>query len=433
MGEMASALAHELNQPLAAISNYMKGSRRLLADSPDPNRSKIENALDRAAEQALRAGQIIRRLRDFVSRGESEKRVESLSKLIEEAGALGLAGAREQGVQLRFNLDPEHDLVLVDRVQIQQVLVNLFRNALEAMAHSPQRELIASNAKVADDMIEVAVFDTGPGFHDDVMPNLFQTFYTTKETGMGVGLSISRSIVEAHGGRMWAETNRSGGATFRFTLPAASNESVTMVHRGKVYVIDDDERDARLARLPARVPPISTSRCSNRASSFLDALSTIDFGCVVSDVRMPGIDGIELLKRLKAGGSLFPVVIMTGHGDVPLAVEAMKLGAMDFLEKPFEDDRLIGMIETALRRAEPGVKGEAVTLEIQTRIASLSPRERQVMDGLIAGLSNKLIAREYDISPRTIEVYRANVMTKMQAASLSELVRLAMRGGVFKD
>jgi two-component system response regulator FixJ len=205
-----------------------------------------------------------------------------------------------------------------------------------------------------------------------------------------------------------------------------------MVYRGKVYVIDDDgamrdSLDFLLSSADFHVTLFES------ASSFLDALLTIDFGCVVSDVRMPGVDGIELLKRLKAGGSLFPVVIMTGHGDVPLAVEAMKLGAMDFLEKPFEDDRLIGMIETALRRAEPGVKGEAVTLEIQTRIASLSPRERQVMDGLIAGLSNKLIAREYDISPRTIEVYRANVMTKMQAASLSELVRLALRGGLLKD
>jgi len=226
MGEMASALAHELNQPLAAISNYMKGSRRLLGASSDPNRSKIESALDRAAEQAIRAGQIIRRLRDFVARGESEKRVESLSKLIEEAGALGLAGAREQGVQLRFNLNPEYDLVLVDRVQIQQVLVNLFRNALEAMAQSSQRELIASNTLVADDMIEIAVADTGSGFQDDVKQNLFQTFFTTKETGMGVGLSISRSIIEAHGGQMWAESNRSGGATFRFTLPAASSESL---------------------------------------------------------------------------------------------------------------------------------------------------------------------------------------------------------------
>jgi two-component system, LuxR family, sensor kinase FixL len=225
MGEMASALAHELNQPLAAISNYMKGSRRLLAGNVDPNTPKIENAMDRAAEQALRAGQIIRRLRDFVSRGESEKRVESLSKLIEEAGALGLAGAREQNVQLRFNLNPEFDLVLVDRVQIQQVLVNLFRNALEAMAQSPRRELVASNAKIGDDMIEVDVSDTGHGFPDDVKASLFQTFFTTKETGMGVGLSISRSIIEAHGGRMWAESNSAGGATFRFTLPAASNES----------------------------------------------------------------------------------------------------------------------------------------------------------------------------------------------------------------
>jgi len=205
-----------------------------------------------------------------------------------------------------------------------------------------------------------------------------------------------------------------------------------MAHRGKVYVIDDDEamRDSLDFLLGAADFHVTLFES---AKNFLDALPTISFGCVVSDVRMPGIDGIELLKRLKAGGSLFPVVIMTGHGDVPLAVEAMKLGAMDFLEKPFEDDRLIGMIETALRQAAPGVKSEAITIEIQSRIASLSPRERQVMDGLIAGLSNKLIARDYDISPRTIEVYRANVMTKMQAASLSELVRLAIRAGVLKD
>ena len=225
MGEMASALAHELNQPLAAISNYMKGSRRLLSAIADPNRDKIESALDRAAEQAIRAGQIIRRLRDFVARGESEKRVESIAKLIEESGALGLTGAREQGVNLQFELDRKHDLVLVDRVQIQQVLVNLFRNALEAMAASMQRRLVASSRPADDDMVEISVADTGHGFADGVESSLFQTFFTTKETGMGVGLSISRSIVEAHGGKMWAERNPSGGATFRFTLPAAPNES----------------------------------------------------------------------------------------------------------------------------------------------------------------------------------------------------------------
>jgi two-component system, LuxR family, response regulator FixJ len=205
-----------------------------------------------------------------------------------------------------------------------------------------------------------------------------------------------------------------------------------MSHRGKVYVIDDDEamRDSLEFMLGTADFQVTLFES---AHDFLDTLSSIEFGCVVSDVRMPGIDGIELLKRLKASGSVLPVVIMTGHGDVTLAVEAMKLGAVDFLEKPFEDDRLIGMIDVALKQAESNARGEAITLDIAARIASLSPRERQVMDGLIAGLSNKLIAREYDISPRTIEVYRANVMTKMQAGSLSELVRLAMRAGALKD
>lgn len=225
MGEMASALAHEINQPLAAIGNYMKGSRRLLEASSDPNIHKIEAALDRAAEQALRAGEIIRRLRDFVARGETEKQIESLARLIEEAGALGFTGAREQDVLLRFALDPAHDLVLVDRVQIQQVLVNLFRNALEAMSQSPQRVLTVSSRRAGDRMVEVAVADTGHGFNGEVEKDLFRTFFTTKATGMGVGLSISRTIVEAHGGRMWAETNSDQGATFRFTLPAAQEPS----------------------------------------------------------------------------------------------------------------------------------------------------------------------------------------------------------------
>jgi len=205
-----------------------------------------------------------------------------------------------------------------------------------------------------------------------------------------------------------------------------------MPDRGKVYVIDDDEamRDSLNFLLDAADFSVTLFETAMR---FLDALPGLEFGCVVSDVRMPGMDGIELLKRMKAGQSSFPIVIMTGHGDVPLAVEAMKLGAVDFLEKPFEDDRLIAMIEAAIRQAEPAARSEALTHDIAARIATLSPRERQVMDGLIAGLSNKLIARDYDISPRTIEVYRANVMTKMQANSLSELVRLAMRAGLLKD
>ena len=205
-----------------------------------------------------------------------------------------------------------------------------------------------------------------------------------------------------------------------------------MPSKGKVYVIDDDAamRDSLNFLLDAADFDVTLFET---ATKFLDILPDLKFGCVVSDVRMPGLDGIELLKRMKTLNSLFPIVIMTGHGDIPLAVEAMKLGAVEFLEKPFEDDRLIGVIEAAIRQGEPTAKNEAVAHDIASRIATLSPRERQVMDGLIAGLSNKLIARDYNISPRTIEVYRANVMTKMQANSLSELVRLAMRAGLLKD
>jgi two-component system response regulator FixJ len=205
-----------------------------------------------------------------------------------------------------------------------------------------------------------------------------------------------------------------------------------MPRKGHVYVIDDDPamRDSLEFLLDAADYSVTLYES---ALSFLDSMPSLPFGCIVSDVRMPGMDGMDLLKQLKSERARLPVVMMTGHGDVPLAVEAMKLGAIDFIEKPFEDERLIGMIDAALQQASEGAKNEAIALDIAARIQTLSPRERQVMDGLVAGLSNKVIAREFDISPRTIEVYRANVMTKMQAGSLSELVRLAMRGGALKD
>jgi two-component system response regulator FixJ len=205
-----------------------------------------------------------------------------------------------------------------------------------------------------------------------------------------------------------------------------------MSQSGKVYVIDDDPamRDSLDFLLGAAGFNV---RLFDSAQTFLDELAGLETGCVVTDIRMPGIDGMELLRQLNSGARKLPVIVMTGHGDVPLAVEAMKLGALDFLEKPFEDDRLIGMIETALSQNDGGAKTEAVSADMAARVASLTQRERQVMQGLVTGQSNKAIARDYDISPRTVEVYRANVMTKMQANNLSELVRFAIRAGVIED
>jgi two-component system, LuxR family, sensor kinase FixL len=224
MGEMASTLAHELNQPLAAITNYLRGSRRLLESPSDADRMRVREAVDKAADQALRAGQIIRRLRDFVARGESEPRIESLNKIIEEASALALVGAKERGVRVRFQFNPRVDTVLADRVQIQQVLLNLMRNAIEAMDGAGRRELTISTVASDNEEVLVKVADTGAGIAADVADQLFQPFVTTKQHGMGVGLSISRTIVEGHGGRIWVEENPGGGAVFCFTLRTATSE-----------------------------------------------------------------------------------------------------------------------------------------------------------------------------------------------------------------
>jgi two-component system, LuxR family, sensor kinase FixL len=227
MGEMASTLAHELNQPLTAVASYLNGCRRLLDGTESVHNLMLRDAIDRAADQALRAGQIIRRLRQFVSRGESERRVENLPKLIEEASALALVGVKEAGVRVAVALDPRVNFVLADKVQVHQVILNLIRNAIEAMQETTRRDLTLSTIRRGADMVEIRVTDTGPGIAPEIATQLFQPFVTTKPNGMGVGLSISRTIIEAHGGKLWAQPNPDGGTIFCMTLKVPNKEELT--------------------------------------------------------------------------------------------------------------------------------------------------------------------------------------------------------------
>lgn len=195
-----------------------------------------------------------------------------------------------------------------------------------------------------------------------------------------------------------------------------------------VHVIDDDEalRDSLAFLLASARHKVRTYES---AVAFLDALTGVEPGCVITDVRMPDVSGVDLLRRLKESDSSLPVIVITGHGDVPLAVEAMKLGAVEFLEKPFDDDVLLDAVKSALNRAERDARRYAEQAQIGERLATLSTREREVLHGLVAGKPNKIIAFDLGISPRTVEIYRANVMTKMKASSLSDLVRMALVSG----
>ena len=224
MGEMASALAHELNQPLSAITNYMKGAA-LMLDGGDADPARLRQALNRAGDQAIRAGDVIKRLREFVAKGETDHSLEDPCKLMEEASALALVGAKEQGVRVDLRFDRSLGPVIVDKIQVQQVALNLIRNAIDAMEQSERRELVVSVTEGEEDMALITVADTGPGVDPAVAERLFEPFLTTKSTGLGVGLSICRTIVEAHGGRIWADRNGQGGATFSFTLPLAEAEA----------------------------------------------------------------------------------------------------------------------------------------------------------------------------------------------------------------
>lgn len=226
MGQMASALAHEINQPLAAASNYLQAARRLLGRHDPGQAARIDEALERAAGQVERASQILRRLRTFIKKGEPELQAEDIAKLIEEGSAIALVGARERGVTVHLRAAPRLPSVFVDKIQIQQVIVNLMRNAIEAMDQCPRRELaVEAELAAGADQVVVRVIDTGSGLAPEVAERLFQPFVTTKAHGMGVGLSICRSIVEGHGGVLRAKAIPGGGTMFSFGLPVAGRRS----------------------------------------------------------------------------------------------------------------------------------------------------------------------------------------------------------------
>ena len=221
MGEMASGIAHELNQPLTAIMNYAKAARRHL-ERTEPDHAPIADLVDKAGHQAERAAEIIKRLRRFIRKDEIERRLEPINTAVEEAAALALIGASDRNIELIFSLDDALPPVLMDRIEVQQVVLNILRNAIEAFEGTGERKIRISTRATGPHQVEVDIRDNGPGLAPHVADDPFRPFQTTKADGMGIGLAISHTIIDSHGGQLWAENPPEGGAAFRFTLPVGS-------------------------------------------------------------------------------------------------------------------------------------------------------------------------------------------------------------------
>lgn len=224
IGTFAAALAHEINQPLTAIANYQSAARDLLATGEKGDPELLREALQESVSESLRAGKIVRRLREFVTKGEINRQILSIAKVINDSTTLGLVGAYDKGITSSVELGPDTNHVFADRVQIQQVMINLMRNAIEAMEDSPVKQLTISVHSIPDEQVEITVSDTGCGIDPEIGDKIFNPFASTKSTGMGLGLSICRNIIEAHEGKLSVEGNPAGGTIFKITIPKAGQE-----------------------------------------------------------------------------------------------------------------------------------------------------------------------------------------------------------------
>ena len=353
-----SSLAHELNQPLTAIVANAQAARRLLAHSSAAT-DELRLVLGDIVDDGRRAGAVIQRTREMLHKGGISPTRLDLGALVRDVAGLVTNDALNRNVTLQLSLSHTPAFVEGDRIQLQQVILNLLINALEAIGDDPSNaRLIHVRADLTDGAtVEVLVRDTGPGMPAPAA-RVFDAFYTTKPSGMGMGLPIARSIVEAHGGfDSCGEQSRRGR---HCRLPAAAGDRGRGVIAGAptVFIVDDDPSVRRsLARLLTTFG--FATETFGSAREFLGREPLDAPSCLLLDVRMPELSGFDLFERLKAAGRDLPVIFITGHGDIPMAVRAIKAGAVDFLVKPFDEEALMNAVEQAIAQARTssGLRG----------------------------------------------------------------------------
>ncbi|HEY0800116.1 MAG TPA: PAS domain S-box protein, partial [Steroidobacteraceae bacterium] len=467
MGQLTASIAHEVTQPIAAVRTNAAAALRFLSRNT-PDLGGVREALGCVVEDSDRAGDIVHRIRALVKKEPPQKARFNINDVINELIVLTRSEVVAKGVTVQLRLAEGLSSIQGDRVQLQQVVLNLILNAVEAMSSvdDTPRELSITTELTGADEAVVAVRDSGPGIEPEHLERVFDSFYTTKPSGMGLGLSICRSIIDAHGGRLWADANEPGGAVFQFTVPVANKDHelagglpastafCTQPARSlspnglrmrietkanfqsflagrampeldpTVLVIDDDpavrESLGRLlrsvgldARLFASVPDLLESERPNGPT------------CLVVDVNLQEGSGLDFQREIAAADVQIPIIFITAHGDIPMSVEAMKRGAIEFLTKPCHDHDLIAAIKLGLARDHTRCVNEKALSTLRARFESLSPREREIMIQVVQGRLSKQIAFDIGSSEATVNVHRSNLMRKMDARSLPELGRVA--------
>jgi len=426
MGELAASISHELNQPLCAIQANAQAALQLLSRN-NPDFALLREIQEDILADNIRAQEVIVRTRSMIKKEEVKKESLDINILVKEVIALVKSNLALGQVRSALSLTESLPPVFADRTGLQQALLNLVLNALDAAKEQEvnRREIIISTGTCQDGRLRISVRDQGRGLALDKISTIFEPFFSTKTGGLGMGLAISRSLVEECDGEIAAENNSSGGATFHIYLPVHCEA----VSGPTVYLVDDEESVRKsLERLISTAGFNVLSFAS--AAEFLNNTPRQSPCCLLVDVQMPGIDGLELQQELNEKKLSIPIIFITGHSDIKATVEAMQSGAVTVLSKPLSNRALFAAIEKALAAYEEGRIEQQTHDGIMEKIKLLTPREMEVFNLLVGGLLNKQVAAELGIKERTVKFHRSKIMAKLEADSAADLVRIATQAGL---